>query len=298
MIFWRIYNNELLPIHECDELGFSVNDKSMIPDEYLEKQKFVICRTAFGLGDWGIISALPRLLKQKYPNCKVFIPSEESLEEIFRQLRGNWPSWESPFKVAQTVFKNNPYIDGELDYIDGDIFHDHYRIFDPKNDRIPLVKQMLYFWQFTDDEIDDCQPELYFTDEEKEKGDEIINHVFGAKPYITFLLSDRYYDTKYKYRRADWEVKLKSKLSEYDNHSIFYWSTKPLEDTNFGDLLTKQTFDLHHVDVRIQLYIKTKAKANIGIQSGINDVIPKYAPVFTIVRDKLGSNNVIGETYI
>ena len=30
---------------------------------------------------------------------------------------------------------------------------------------------MLKFWQFTDNEMSDCQPEMYWSDEEKEFGD-------------------------------------------------------------------------------------------------------------------------------
>ena len=75
MIFYRILDNKLHPVYETDIIGFNATDASYIPDEYLEQQEFVVMRTAHGIGDWGIISAMPRLLKQKYPNCKVYIPS-------------------------------------------------------------------------------------------------------------------------------------------------------------------------------------------------------------------------------
>ena len=76
MIFWRIVNDTLYNIDDVDDLGFSSDDPSFIPDDYLEKQIFTICRTCLGIGDWGVISAMPRLLKQKYPNCTVQIPSD------------------------------------------------------------------------------------------------------------------------------------------------------------------------------------------------------------------------------
>ena len=47
-----------------EKLGFEESEGLRIPDEYLEKQEFIIMRTCFGLGDWGIISSLPKLLKQ------------------------------------------------------------------------------------------------------------------------------------------------------------------------------------------------------------------------------------------
>ena len=43
-------------------------------------------RTCHGLGDWGIISAMPRLLKQKYPHCKVYVPSIKLIQKIFGDL--------------------------------------------------------------------------------------------------------------------------------------------------------------------------------------------------------------------
>ena len=69
--FWRTYNNQLFDVGEVDQLGFHISDASYIPDEYLNAQNFVILRTCFGVGDWGIISAMPRKLKERYPDCKV-----------------------------------------------------------------------------------------------------------------------------------------------------------------------------------------------------------------------------------
>jgi len=74
MVFWRILDNKVHSIKEIDKLGFEEAEGLRIPDEYLKTQEFTVMRTCFGLGDWGIISAMPRLLKQKYPNCKVYLP--------------------------------------------------------------------------------------------------------------------------------------------------------------------------------------------------------------------------------
>ena len=88
MVFWRIYNNNLYSIEDTENLGFNIKDPSFIPDEYLDKQEFVVLRTAFGIGDQGIISSMPRLLKQKYPNCKVYIPSLKLLEKLLNKIGG------------------------------------------------------------------------------------------------------------------------------------------------------------------------------------------------------------------
>ena len=67
MIFWRILDNKLYTVGEVDRLGFEESEGLRVPDEYIEQKEFTVMRTAHGVGDWGIISAMPRLLKQKYP---------------------------------------------------------------------------------------------------------------------------------------------------------------------------------------------------------------------------------------
>ena len=173
MIFWRIFDNKVYPINETDKLGFPINDASYIPDDYLKKQEFVVMRTCHGVGDWGILSAMPRLLKEKYPNCKVYVPTCNLLEKMFGKSTA-WGWWDNPYKNVNTIFDNNPYVDEFIDSIDGDIFNDHYRVYDKENTDVPLIKQMLKFWQFNDDEMEDYLPEIYWTDEEKKLGDDII----------------------------------------------------------------------------------------------------------------------------
>ena len=163
MIFWRTYNNQIYPVQEVNKLGFSIDNPSYIPDEYLKQENFIILRTCHGLGDWGIISAFPRKLKEKYPKCKVWIPSPKLLREMFGELEQNWSSWSDPFQVVHTIFNNNPYIDGFIDSFKEDVFNDHYRIY-KENEDCPLIEQMLRFWQFNN--FEDIDPELYWTEKE------------------------------------------------------------------------------------------------------------------------------------
>ena len=144
MIFWRVLDDKLYAIDEVDKLGFETEEGLRIPDEYLDNQEFVILRTCHGIGDWGIIASLPRLLKAKYPNCKVYVPSKNLIKKLFNIEHNN----------AHVVFDNNPYVDDFVDSVNGEIFHDHYRIYDKNNIDVPLAKQMLKFWQFTDFEMD------------------------------------------------------------------------------------------------------------------------------------------------
>ena len=47
MIFWRTYNNKLYPTQEVSKLGFSIDDPSYIPDEYLKQENFIISTLYF-----------------------------------------------------------------------------------------------------------------------------------------------------------------------------------------------------------------------------------------------------------
>ena len=126
MIFFRIVDDKLYSAGEVEKLGFEESDGLRIPDEYLERQEFMVMRTCHGIGDWGIISAMPRLLKEKYPNCKVYLPSIKMLENLFGKPQSS--KWSNPYENVNNVFKNNPYVDGFKDYFVGEIFHDHYRV--------------------------------------------------------------------------------------------------------------------------------------------------------------------------
>lgn len=279
MIFWRTHNNKVYPVQEVSKLGFPMEDPSYIPDEYLEGQIFVILRTCFGVGDWGIISAFPRKLKEKYPDCVVLIPSPKLLREMFGELEQNWSSWSDPFEVVHTIFDNNPYVDGFVDSFDGDAFNDHYRIYGDED--VPLMEELLRFWQF--DEFDDIEPELYFSKEEIELGDQIIKeHCDGE--FGTLLISNRFDGVGIE--------KIQQKIDEYDL-PMFYWT----KSTDVG-LDFKKALDMRHINTRIQLYIKTKAKFNVGNQTGVNDTIANYSPTYTVARPNLGSNLVRSEIYL
>ena len=141
MIFWRVLDNQLYNVGEVNRLGFEESEGLRIPDEYLDKLQFMVMRGAQGLGDWGIIYAMPRLLKQKYPTCKVYIPSSFFLSNLFNQP--NESTWQNPYENVYNVFKDNPYIDGFKDFMLGEVFHDHYRIYDKnKKDGFYIINNL------------------------------------------------------------------------------------------------------------------------------------------------------------
>jgi len=288
MVFWRIIDNKLYPVQEVENLGFEESEGLRIPDEYLENQEFLIMRTCHGIGDWGVISAMPRLLKEKYPNCKIYIPSEKLIFDLFQINHQN----------SINIFKNNPYIDRFVDKMKGEVFHDQYRIYNKENLDVPLIEQILTFWQFEEKEYKDSQPELYWSKEEQELGDSIIKEYCNSK-FGCLLLSDRFGTQCGKFDNDTFERDTNNitKVLKENPLPYFYWSTKPLKETSF-DFIDK-ALDMRHIDLRIQLYIKSKAKLNISNQCGTNHLVVRYSECVESQRQfPIGSNLVKQINYI
>ena len=283
MIFWRILDNKLHVVDDVNKLGFEKSEGLRIPDEYLDNQEFTIMRTCHGIGDWGVISAMPRLLKEKYPNCKVYVPSKKLIKKLFDVDVNN----------SKVIFKNNPYVDDFKDYIIGDVFHDQYRIYDKNNPNIPLLKQILKFWQFSEEECFDSQPEIYWSEEEKKLGDEIINQHVGDKDFGCLLISDRFGTQRGKHDEASYENDLNKtiKLLKENRLPYFYWSYKSLGEIGLDSI--NKILNMRHMDLRLQLYIKSKAKINISNQCGTNHLVVRYSKCYEIQRQFPISHNFI-----
>ena len=289
MVFWRIVDNQLHPVQETDNLGFEKSEGLRIPDEYLDKQEFMIMRTAHGIGDWGIISAMPRLLKEKYPGCKVYVPTKKLLKKLFGQDHNN----------VHVIFDNNPYVDEFVDEIGGEVFHDHYRIYDKDNTDISLIKQVLEFWQFTEEEMSDSQPEMYWSADEKKLGDAIIHNSAGESEFGCLLISDRFGTQYGKHHQETYDKDVQNFTSVLTEHQLpyFYYTAKPIEETEFN--WVDKVLDMKHIDLRIQLYIKSKAKINLSNQCGTNQVIVRYSKCYESQRQfPLAHNFVEGEVYL
>jgi len=299
MIFWRIVDNNLYPVNEAEKLGFEESEGLRIPDEYLEKQEFMIMRTCHGIGDWGIISAMPRLLKEKYPNSKVYLPSPKFIEKLFKDYESNWGIWNEPFKNVKNIFDNNPYVDDYRDDISGEIFHDHYRIYDNNNVNVPMVEQILKFWQFEEDEYKDSQPEMYWSDEEKKLGDSIIKEYVGDKEFGCLLISNRLGTQYGKHDEISYknDIQKVEKLLNENKLPYFYWTHNPINDTPFNFI--DKVLDIRNMDFRIQMYIRCKAKVNIGNQSGALQMSTRYSDTYDVQRQfPMGHNFVKGENYL
>jgi hypothetical protein len=289
VIFWRIVDNQLHPVQETDNLGFDESEGLRIPDEYLDKQEFMVMRTAHGIGDWGIISAIPRLLKEKYPNCKVYVPTKKLLKKLFGQEHNN----------VHVIFDNNPFVDEFVDEIDGEVFHDHYRIYDKDNTDIPLVKQMLEFWQFTEEEMSDSQPEMYWNDEEMKLGDSIIHESADDTEFGCLLISDRFGTQygKHHQKSYDKDTKVMSKVLNDNPLPYFYYTSKSIKETPFNFI--DKALDMGYIDLRIQLYIKSRAKINVSNQCGTNHLMVRYSNCYESQRQyPIAHNFVEGENYL
>jgi len=286
-------NEFFRPLYETNKLGFSTNNPKFISEEYLNKQFFILFRTCHSFGDWVIISAIPHLLKEKYPNSTICIPSPECISKFYSPE--NWLNRNSnPFDNVIQIYENNPYVDGMIDEVPEGmpVYHDHFRIYDEKNPNIPLTEQMLKFWKFDPKEITDSAPELYWTDEEKMIGDQVIGDTFDKEPFGFLYIDDSFYEGPIS-QFPSLDIKrqiIQSNINEFDsNIEWLYYAGKHISETHYKT--HSRTVDVRSmgVSLRIQNYIKSKSKVVIGHQGGYGTdcmsrytecrVIPLYASV-------------------
>ena len=273
--FFRIFDNKLYGIQR-ENIGFSVNDAMYIPDEYLENKKFMVMRTCHGIGDWVLLSGMPRLLKEKYSDCKVYVPSSVMLKKIFGEMLNNWGYGTfDASKISEIVFESNPYVDGFVDEIDGEIFHDHYKIFDESNDKVPLLKQMLMFWQFKDDEMLDTTPDFYPNENEKEWIKRFTQR-WELDKYSYISVSSTFGNT------SDSNILIEQiKRKDFGDMKWLYYGEVPLDKSplNFLDAVEIKELNL---SIREQQYLKVNAKYNFGNETGMNLWTPKYSETYVI----------------
>jgi hypothetical protein len=105
-----------------------------------------------------------------------------------------------------------------VDNYAGEIYHDHFRIYDSNNYNIPLVEQMLMFLGFTKEELknEDTSPMLFFTDTEIEQGENIIKEYFGNEEFCSINLSRRLNLNESNFN------KLNNVLTRYKQYKFLY----------------------------------------------------------------------------
>ena len=272
---------------EVSKLGFDSRSPQFIPQEYLDRQFFVLFRTCHSFGDWVLISSIPKFLKKKYPNSTVCVPSPICIGKLYPP--DNWLNRSSnPFNNVVEIYANNPYVDGMIDEIpDGmEIYHDHFRIYDSNDLNILIAEQMLKFWRFDPKEITDSAPELYWTDEEKQTGDQIINDTFGKDPFGFLYIDDTFYILQEDERIPRINVKrqmIQSKINEFDNLPWLYYAGKDISDTVYKTKTKSVDVRSLKVTPRIQNYIKSKSKLLIGHQGGYGtDCMSRYTTCYVV----------------
>ena len=275
-VFQRIFNNQIHYISNVDRLGWSLDEEYLTPpDGYISNGEFVIHRGCYSIGDWSIISAMPRILKEHYPKCKVYVTSENFAEKMYGPIEFNkqnvWGHWKNPYLNVRHVFDNNPYVDGYIDSYEGEIYHDHFRIRDPQNEADPLILQMLRWHGIFLTLEDDFAPELYFSDEEKQQFEEFKQNIFGKSEYGSFSYRVNFPERDYKSHRLEW---VQRKLDEYNDLPFMYYFDDSVFNFNLNKVLTA-----NGLDVRLILYLICNSKVVTGLQSGVYDACGRYTDI-------------------
>lgn len=291
MMFYRIIGNRIVHGELCDKLGWPLNSEHYtMPDEAFNTKKFIIMRTCHGVGDWGIITALPKLLKDQYPDCKVYVPSNKLLTEIFGKSDRHG-AWIDPYDIPTELFKNNPYVDAIVDEWEGEIYHDHFRIYDETDPNDPLVLQMLRFHRVECTSDMDYSPMIFFTNEEEIEYSEFIVDQFGANDYIAFSarrsrseLSDAHNNKK----TADILLEMLHTLAKKYNHLPAVVFNTTGEEFGLNEIVSATGVPLRKI-----LYLISSAKYAVGQQTGIFDTCARYTTVHVVPH-----SNELAENYI
>jgi len=292
-VFFRIYDNRVYSAGEVEMLGWPKEDAYGIPPEYLERQEFMVMRASHGIGDWVVLSAMPRLLKEKYPNCKVVVPSAKMLKGVFGEYLGTWGygTFDASI-VPELIFANNPYVDEFVDEYAGEIFHDHYHIYDESEWKVPLLERMLIFWNFKKNERLDSSPDIYFSAEEAAEFSKLI----PAKEYGYLMLSSTYELTSDAKPLLDFMK---------ENNTIDTWlyyceDEQVMKQFDFLKNLTSVK-DMN-LTIRQQLYLKANATMNCGNETGMNEATARYSPSYTLAHlwtaDKVERNTWKSGNYV
>jgi hypothetical protein len=288
--FFRIVNSRIVGADPVNTLGWNINEEHFTaPEEYIQNGQFIIYRTVFGVGDWGIILSMPRLLKETYPHCKVYIPSRKLLESTWGYSNRH-NNWLNPYDIPTELFKNNPYVDGVTDQWDTEIYHDHFRLTDGStNDS--LVLQMLRFHGVDVNQDTDYLPDLFFSDVEKQEFETIRQSVFGDSPYIAFSARRSLDELSQAHNNVDKATYLldlvKKLVTDYVGVPTLTFNSTGLD----FNLNTKMSAE--GVPLRLLLYLICHAESAIGQQTGIYDTCSRYTRVKVVPH-----SNELAENYL
>lgn len=282
MLQYRITKDRKITVKQTDRIGYEGNfeHNPFFGLDRSTKFDFIFAHTGFSLGDWGIISSLPKFFKKIYPNSSFYYLHPEVNKKLFAdEFAAGW--WQevisNPWDIGVYLMGYNPYVDGFLPYDsippNKELFSDHHRIWKSKElTHEPLIEQLLRGFGATEEEILswDTRPKLYYSDEVKEKGDEIINK-YVDKEYGCLLTSCRYKHLRNQWKHDNYLLEASKKYQEYP---VFYYSNFDYKNTHWNNFFKNQIpFKDLNLSLLEQMYIKQKAKFNVGYQAGITDSI-------------------------
>jgi len=162
------------------------------------------------------------------------------------------------------------------------IYHDHFRIYDELNLDVPLVQQMLKFWRFEDYEMEDCQPELYWNEDEKQLGDQIIKNIFDEEDFGFLYVDNNSLPPSCNSLQhiLEKEILIQNEINKH-NLPWLYFSG----DSDFTYNITNKIINVKDIkmSLRVQNYIKSKAKLIIGHQGGYGtDCMSRYTQCYVV----------------
>ena len=260
-------------------------DFNQIPFDYILTNNFYItCKDV--LFDISILSILPKLLKLRFPECKVNIitPTDD-------------------YNNFNLIFDDNPWIDSITD----NIYHDYY-VLDTNvheshlvNYEESAIKNMLWFWKFEQGiHPEDLIPEIYFNNDDIEYIQELNQSWCNGEEYAmiyTFGSTDfpmdwgqkdkilemlNYYDIKNIIRFDDGNIY--SYLNDGDSYDICYYNELNLDEFIVPD--------------KIKLGLMKFAKLNIFDGSNpLFNLMRKQTNIYHIVSDTTTQNQLKNINY-
>ena len=279
---FEIHNDKILDKGEVSYLGIHVNNLKNNIISLEDKEWLPFLRFCYSLGDLGVLSGIFEAIKQKYPNIKIAIPSNEYLLNVFGEnylSQWNYKNTTGAFNNIVDIYKNNPYIDGLFDVGNfPQIYTDHDRCYtslDTVDGKIcstpePLAKQILRRFGFTEEELYniDIKPKLYFDKEETQNFKQKLHNIIGDKEYGCLLFASRFNkDTRWEHDNLLFEA-----AEKFKNKPVFYYSSFDLTNTPWDSYFPERYNFLElNIPIREQLYIKSEALFNISYQAGITD---------------------------
>lgn len=283
---WTIVHDSIHDLGEVPYLGVPYDNiqsgkVGVLPDDY--DGWFPFMRMCYSIGDLAIVSGVFEALKTKYPKIKIAWPSNSYINHILGEgyiSRWNYNSTVTAESNIDTIMRNNPYIDKIFEVGDFDrVFTDHDRSYTSlvddgemiRSTDEPLAEQILRRFGFTDEDIKtiDSRPRLYFSQEEVDKCEQIIKEYIGSYDYGCLLFAGRLERFKGRWEN---DYLLFEDAEKFKGLPVFKYSQYDLQDTEWAEFFPTQTdFTELGVTIREQIYIKQRAKFNIGYQGGVTE---------------------------